>query len=67
VRGKKVILDADPAAVYGVPTKRLNEQYRRNVDRFPADLAFLLTAAEWAALRTDANLKSQFATSKFSP
>jgi hypothetical protein len=52
VRGKKVILDVDLAAVYGVPTKRLNEQYRRNVDRFPEDFAFQFTAEEWAALRS---------------
>ena len=37
VRGQKVILDADLARIYGVPTKRLKEQARRNADRFPAD------------------------------
>ena len=57
VRGQKVILDADLARIYGVPTKRLNEQVRRNVDRFPLDFAFVLTDQEVA------NLKSQFATS----
>jgi hypothetical protein len=35
VRGQKVILDSDLARIYGVPTKRLNEQLRRNADRFP--------------------------------
>jgi len=39
------------ATIYGVPTKRLNEQYRRNADRFPEDFAFRLTQAESAALR----------------
>jgi hypothetical protein len=57
IRGHKVMLDAALAELYGVPTKRLNEQVKRNTDRFPADFAFQLTAAEWA------NLKSQFATS----
>jgi len=46
------ILDTDLAAIYGVPTKRLNEQYRRNFDRFPADFAFRLAQGEWAALRS---------------
>jgi len=58
VRGQKVILDADLARIYGVPTKRLNEQVRRNADRFPLDFAFVLTDQEVA------NLRSQFATSK---
>ena len=52
------ILDAGVPAIYRVPTKRLNEQYRRNLDRFPADFAFRLAQAEWAALR------SQIATLK---
>lgn len=57
VRGHKVILDADLAALYEVPTKRLNEQVKRNADRFPADFMFRLTAAETTALN-----RSQFAT-----
>jgi hypothetical protein len=57
VRGQKVILDADLARIYGVPTKRLNEQVRRNADRFPADFAFVLTDQEVT------NLRSQIATS----
>ncbi len=40
VRGQRVILDADLAHIYGVPTKRLNEQVRRNADRFPEDFMF---------------------------
>jgi len=46
VRGHKVILDADLARIYGVPTKRLNEQVKRNPNRFPPDFAFLLTSGE---------------------
>ena len=57
IRGQKVMLDTDLAAIYGVPTKRLNEQVKRNRDRFPAEFAFQLTNEEHA------NLKSQFATS----
>jgi ORF6N domain-containing protein len=56
VRGQKVLLDADLAAFYGVPTKRFNEQVSRNRQRFPADFMFRLSREEWNALR------SQFAT-----
>jgi hypothetical protein len=48
VRGLRVMIDVDLAALYGVPTKRLNEQVKRNRDRFPADFLFQLTAAEKA-------------------
>jgi hypothetical protein len=58
IRGQKVILDSDLAAIYGVTTKRLNEQVRRNTRRFPADFLFQLTKEEHAVLR------SQFATLK---
>ena len=51
IRDVAVILDADLAAIYGVPTKRLNEQVKRNKDRFPADFVFALTAEEWRSLR----------------
>ena len=51
IRDVAVILDADLAAIYGVPTKRLNEQVKRNKDRFPADFAFVLTTEEWRSLR----------------
>ena len=40
IRGEKVIIDADLAEFYGVPTKRLNEQVKRNKDRFPGDFMF---------------------------
>ncbi len=46
IRGQKVLLDADIAALYGVATKRLNEQVRRNQKRFPADFMFQLTENE---------------------
>lgn len=42
IRGYKVMLDSDPAKLYGVETKRLKEQVRRNIDRFPGDFMFML-------------------------
>jgi hypothetical protein len=57
IRGQKVILDSTLARIYGVTTKRLNEQIRRNPDRFPSDFVFRITAQEVGGLR------SQFATS----
>lgn len=51
IRGLSVILDADLAPPYGVTTKRLNEQVRRNRERFPADFLFRLTEEESKALR----------------
>jgi hypothetical protein len=58
VRGHKVILDSDLAGLYGVTTKRLNEQVKRSSERFPADFMFQLNAEEHQALR------SQIATLK---
>ncbi len=46
LRGQRVMLDADLAELYGVTTKRLNEQVKRNVDRFPEDFMFQLNAEE---------------------
>ena len=58
VRGHAVILDNDLAALYGVAVKRLNEQVRRNPDRFPEPFVFRLSAAEWQSLRSqNATLK----------
>lgn len=57
IRGHKVLIDVHLAALYGVTTKRLNEQVRRNRARFPEDFMFQLTTEEVASLR------SQFATS----
>jgi hypothetical protein len=48
VRGQRVMIDADLAALYGVSTKRLNEQVKRNRPRFPADFVLRLTAREAA-------------------
>lgn len=58
LREQKVILDSDLAELYGVPVKRLNEQVKRNQERFPADFMFRLSAEESQSLR------SQMATSK---
>ena len=58
IRGHKVMLDSDLAGLYGVTTKRLNEQVKRNLSRFPDDFMFQLTESETDLLR------SQFATSK---
>ena len=57
IRGVQVMLDSDLAVLYGVPTKRLNEQVKRNLERFPSDFMFQPTAGELSSLR------SQFATS----
>ena len=46
IRGKKVMIDRDLAELYGVPTKRLNEQVKRNIMRFPEDFMFQLTTEE---------------------
>lgn len=59
IRGHKVMLDSNLAVLYGVTTKRLNEQVNRNRDRFPDDFMFQLTKLEFA------NLKSQNATSSW--
>ncbi len=58
IRGHRVMLDTDLAVLYGVPTKRLNEQVQRNRKRFPSDFMFQLTTEDVDRLR------SQFATSK---
>ena len=47
IRGQRVMLDVDLAQLYGTKTERVNEQVRRNADRFPTDFAFKLTEAEW--------------------
>lgn len=73
VRKRKVVLDSDLAAPYGVPTKRLNEAVRRNVEKFPDDFCFMLIDQEVAILRSqiatssseeDAALRSQIAILK---
>ena len=57
VRGQKVILDADLAQLYEVPTKVFNQALKRHANRFPQDFLFKLTLKEWS------NLRSQFVTS----
>ena len=52
IRGQKVLLDADLAALYGVETKRFNEQVKRNQQRFPEDFMFQLTDEEFDDLRS---------------
>lgn len=74
LRGQRVLLDADLAAIYEVPTKRLNEQVKRNLDRFPEDFMFQLTKEEvelvlrsrsqFATLNGGEDSRSQTATSK---
>ena len=58
IRGHRVMIDSDLAELYGVETRRLNEQVKRNLERFPASFMFQLTLAE------EENLMSQFATSR---
>lgn len=64
IRGEKVMLDADLAVLYGVPTKRLNEQVRRNKDRFPEDFMFQLCEKEKAEVVANCD---HFKMLKFSP
>jgi len=77
IRGKQVMLDRDLAMLYGVTTSRLNEQVRRNIERFPEDFMFQLTSKEFISLKSqiaiaksvvdqpNTNLKSQNATSSW--
>lgn len=58
IRGQRVMLDSDLAQIYEVSTKQLNQQLKRNRDRFPEDFAFQLTPQEFTSLR------SQVVTSK---
>jgi len=58
LRGMRVLLDSELAELYGVQVKRLNEQVKRNAERFPQDFMFQLSPSE------DRNLRSQFATSR---
>ena len=59
IRGKKVMLDRDLSALYGVETKRLKEQVRRNIERFPEDFMYELSKDEYE------NLRAQIATSSW--
>ncbi len=59
IRGQRVILASDLAKLYGIETKQLNQQVKRNLNRFPSDFMFQLTASELDALNA---LRSQFVT-----
>ena len=59
VREQKVMIDSDLSELYGVETRRLNEQVKRNISRFPGDFMFQLSGGEFK------NLKSQIATSRW--
>ena len=68
IRGQKVILDRDLAALYQVETKVLNQAVKRNIDRFPEDFMFQLTHQEWKEVAVNENvtdLKSQIVTSNW--
>src|SRR5215472_7908596 len=67
IRGVRVILDSDLAAPYGVPTKRLNEQYRRNRKRFPEDFAFQLSAEAADSLRSQIATSSSHGGRRYRP
>jgi len=58
IRGHKVMLDRDLARLYGVPTKRLNEQVKRNRSRFPQDFMFRLTKGEFRILKSQIVISS---------
>ena len=64
IRGQKAILDADLAKLYGVTTKRLNEQVKRNHERFPEDFMFQLTTEEKAEVVANCD---HLSTLKYSP
>jgi len=67
IRGIKVMLDKDLAELYGVETKRLKEQVRRNIERFPQDFMFELTKEEYQALRSQIATLKRGQHSKYAP
>jgi ORF6N domain len=67
VRGLRVMIDADLAVLYGVTTKRLNEQVKRNADRFPGDFLFQLNAAEKAEVVANCDHLTKLKFSKVLP
>ena len=67
IRGEKVIIDADLAEFYGVPTKRLNEQVKRNKDRFPDDFMFQLSAEEKSEVVANCDYLSKLKYSRALP
>lgn len=67
IRGQKVMIDSDLAALYGVPTKRLNEQVKRNSERFPQDFMFTLTQQEKAEVVANCDHLAKLKFSKSLP
>jgi hypothetical protein len=67
IRGERVMIDADLAKLYGVPTKRLNEQVKRNRGRFPPDFAWQLTAEEKAEVVANCDHLAQLKFSRTTP
>ena len=72
IRGQRVMLDFDLAAMYGVETRVLNQAVRRNIERFPEDFMFQLTKGEWTILKSQIvisnstdNLEDNVLTSQF--
>ena len=70
IRGQKVMLDADLAAVYDIPTKHINQAVQRNMERFPSDFMFQLTENEEEILRSQivtSNTPSKRGGRKYAP
>ncbi len=67
IRGQKVMLDRDLAELYGVETKQLKRQVVRNIDRFPDDFMFELTAIEYESLRSQIGTIKRGQHSKYTP
>jgi hypothetical protein len=67
LRGQRVILDSDLALLYEVPTGRLNEQAKRNADRFPEEFAFQLTKREFDSLRSQIAISKGRGGRRYSP
>jgi len=67
IRGQRVMLDSDLAGLYGVSTRRLKEQHRRNLRRFPKDFAFVLTRQEIAILRSQIATSSSHGGGRYLP
>ena len=66
IRGKQVMLDSDLAKQYGVETKYLNRQVRRNIDRFPEDFCFQLTKEEYYDILRCQNVTLELKQGKYS-
>ena len=58
IRGQKVMLDKDLAAMYGVEVRILNQAVKRNIDRFPSDFKYQLSNDEWKGLKSQFEISS---------